>query len=170
MQDIEVARRNLSAFVLNQAEQTAHGAGFGWEARADAPDKYPVLQAHYDEIKRSGGPLHVSSYNSGNAIYTTPQINHAFRFWHDMHHLKLGLSFKFVDEIELALWHLSVAEKAGLGRGSLESQLLEIDLLGQNYLYSVARKHPVNQEVFVRRCLDLGLHEGVLAEVRANPT
>lgn len=167
MHDIEVARRNQSAFVLHQAEQTAHAAGFGWEARADAPDKYPVLQEHYEQIKRSGGPLHVSSYNSGNIIYTSSEINHAFRFWHDMHHLKLGLSFEFVDEIELALWHLDVAEQAGLRRGSLESQMLEIDLLGQNYLYSVARKHPVNQEAFVLRCLELGLHEGVLAEARA---
>lgn len=166
MQGIEVARQNLSAFVLSQAKVTAHEAGFGWEARPDAPDKYPLLQEHYQQIKISGGALHVSSYNSGNIIYTSPEVNHAFRFWHDIHHLKLGLSFRFVDEIELALWHLSVAQQAGFHRDSLEAQLLEIDMLGQNYLYSVARKHPANQERFVRRCLLLGLHEGVLEEAR----
>ncbi len=164
--DLQGARERLSAFIVAEAQATAHDAGFGWSARPDAPDKYPLLREHYEQVRRSGGPLHVSSYNSGNVVFTSPEVNHAFRFWHDMHHLKLGLSFKFVDEIELGLWHLEQLQRAGFGRSSLESRLLETDVLGQNYLYSVAKCHPTDQLAFVRRCLQHGLHEGVLLEAR----
>jgi hypothetical protein len=165
-EDLQGARERLSAFIVASAKDTAHEAGFGWSARLDAPDKYSVLREHYEQVLRVGGPLHVSSYNSGNVIFTSPAVNHAFRFWHDMHHVKLGLSFKFVDEIELALWHLAQVQVAGFSKGSLERRLLEIYTLGQNYLYSAARCHPSDQLRFVQRCLELGLHEGVLEEAR----
>ncbi len=169
MQGLGIARARLSDFITQQARNTAHQVGFGWLQSLDAPDKYSLLQEHYAEIQRSGGALRVSSYNSTNVIFTSPEVNYAFRFWHDMHHLKLGLSFKFVDEIELGLWHLDQLRRAGFGRDSLESRLLEADVLGQNYLYSVAECHPSDQAAFVTRCLRLGLHEGVLAEARLLP-
>jgi hypothetical protein len=92
--DLQGARERLSAFIVASAKDTACEAGFGWSARLDAPDQYSVLREHHEQVLGAGSPLHVSSHNSGNVIFTSPEVNHAFRFWHDMHHVKFGLSSK----------------------------------------------------------------------------
>jgi hypothetical protein len=100
---ISAARQNLSAFVREMAHKTAHEIGFGWDAVADAPSDYGSLREAFDISKASKEALPVSSLYCDNVIYDDDATNHAMRFWHDADHVKLGLNFGLVDELELGL-------------------------------------------------------------------
>jgi hypothetical protein len=166
-EDYATAKRNLSDFVLEQARITARRLGFGWQAKVEAPSQYTELVDAFDRSVLTGEALAVSSLFCTNIIYDGSKINHAMRFWHDAHHVQLGLSFSPSDELELGLWHGEQLIKAGFRRDSLEYQMIKIDTVGQNYLLAIAGRFPINQAKFVRRCLDLGVDEGVLEEVKA---
>lgn len=102
-------------------------------------------------------------------IYTTPEVNFAFRFWHDVSHVQHGLSFGLEDELELALWHLDVLERDGLRPDSLAYRLLQADIVGQLLLMGLASRFPFDQKEFVLGCITLGMEPGVLAEIRRVP-
>ncbi len=98
-------------------------------------------------------------------MFTEPSVNHALRFWHDVHHVQLNLSFDLVGELELALWLLGVATAAGIVKGSLTWRLLHADFVGQVYLLALSRRYPVVQWRFADGCIT-GLDRGVLSECR----
>jgi hypothetical protein len=160
------ARERLSDFVVDMANVTKKELGFSWVATPNAPDNYPALIDAYQHSVMTGEPLPVSSLHCDNVIYSGVFTNMEMRFWHDVHHVRLGLSFNGQDELELGLWHSTQMRNAGFAPDSLEVQMLEIDMLGQNYLQAIAKKFPENQKVFVENCLRLGLHEGVLQEAK----
>jgi hypothetical protein len=160
------AKRKLSLFVVAQALETACRLGFGWEAKNDAPSQYTDLVEAFDRSVMTGEALAVSSLYCTNVIYSGSKVNHAMRFWHDAHHVQLGLNFSPADELELGLWHGAQLLKAGFSRDSLEYRMIKIDTVGQNYLLAINGKFPENQLLFVERCLELGVDEGVLEEAR----
>lgn len=167
------ARRDLSAFIRDQALETKKAVGFGWVGVPAAPDTYQQLRGAWHHSKVTGAPLPVSKLFCDSVIYLEPSDNLAFRFWHDVHHVQLGLSFALPDELELALWHLDQLEEAGHPRGTLTHRLLEADLVGQVLIMAVGGRFPFDQMTFVQACADEGLTTGVLAELRrissANP-
>lgn len=165
-ENYERAVKNLSAFVVERARETAHDKGFGWVARPDAPDTYDKLKRAHQLSEQFKRPLPVSSLYCDNVIYTEPSINYAMRFWHDTLHIGTGLTFNLSDELELGLHHLAIAERNGIKRYSDEWRMLRVDLLGQNYLLGIAKRFPLNQAEFVKGCLLNGLDEGVLQEAR----
>lgn len=160
------ARINLSAFVKEKAKDTAKDIGFTWTASENAPDNYQALREAYEYSVKTGEPMPISSLHCDDVIYVHPSINMAMRFWHDVHHAKLDLSFDLDDELELGLWHISQLRESGFAPDSMEHRMMKVDLLGQNYLIGVAQRFPINQRDFVLRCLELGIDEGVLAEAR----
>jgi hypothetical protein len=164
--EVQLGREVLSEFVLEQAHRTAERVGFKWVGTTEAPDRYQPLVSAYQHSKASGEPLPISSENSHSVIYTSPDVNVAWRFWHDVHHVELGLSFKSVDELALALWHLGELQQAGFSRGSMPWRLLHADLVGQAHLWALARRYPEDQASFVRSCLSLGFEQGLLAEAK----
>ena len=164
--DLAVARARLTEFVLQQAADTAASIGFGWQATADAPDRFDKLQATYRRSQMTGESLLVSDEHSDSVVFTDSAVNYAMRFWHDVNHVRRRLSFQLVDELELALWHLSVAADAGFPESSLEWQLLHADLVGQIYVMSLNRRFPLDQLRFAEGCIVGGFDHGVLVESR----
>lgn len=167
--ELAEARQQLSAFINQQAEDLAGRLGFGWRPVMDAPSTYQQLRGALDHSLNSLEPLPVSSENSASVIYDGPEVNFAFRFWHDVSHVQHGLSFALEDELELALWHLDVLERAGVAPASIAYRLLQADLLGQLLLMGLAGRFPFDQEEFVLTCALLGWEQGLLAEVRRVP-
>ena len=168
-QQLCIAQVTLTEFVFQQAEATKAEVGFGWVAQVEAPSRYDDLCAAYAHSIETGGTLPISSENNQDTIYTTPEANVTMRFWHDVNHVRRGLSFELVDELELGLWHLAVLEEAGFERPSLPYRLLHADLIGQAQVMAFARRFPLEQERFVRGCLSDGFDAGVLAEARRGP-
>lgn len=164
--DLPAARQCLSDFVRSQERHTTRVVGFGWIPCTDAPSTYEELQAAYARSTATGEPLPVSSAHTEPVIYTSAGVNLAHRFVHDVHHVRLGLSFQLDDELELALWHLDRLRAAGFGRHSLEYALFHADLVGQVFVNGLGHRFPADQEHFALDCVQLGLDAGVLLELR----
>ncbi len=156
----------VTLFVRRQAERTAAELGFGWVGVADAPSTYQQLRGAFDASKLTGQSLPVSNVHCDSSIFVSPVDNMALRFWHDVHHVKLGCSFRVEDELELALWQLDQAELAGIRPGSTEYELLTCEFIGQVLLVSLIGRFPYKQSEFVDDCQRLGLFTGLLSEIR----
>jgi hypothetical protein len=157
----------LSSFIEQAAARTGDETGFGYVLTHDAPDTYPALVDAFGRSVATGAPLPISSANGDDVIYTSPNTNGALRFWHDVNHIRRGLTFNLVDELELSLWHLGELEAAGHDRGSLVWRLLHADLTGQAYVQAFGRRFPRDQRRFVTRCVTGGFDHGLLAELRS---
>lgn len=156
----------LSAFIEEAAARTADEVGFGYVLIPDAPNTYSSLTEAYKDSAATGKPLPISSENSDDVIYSPPSVNGALRFWHDVNHIRRGLDFGLVDELELSIWHLGELEKAGYPPGSLAWRLLHADLTGQVYVQAFGRRFPFDQRRFVSGCVTAGFDNGLLAELR----
>lgn len=161
---IAAARQYLGLFVLRQALETADQIGFGWVEQPDAPDTYDDLLAVYDRSKATGEPLPVSDQHCDRSIYLTSEVNLALRFWHDSQHVLRGRSFRVVDEIDMALWHLDVAAHDGVAKHSVARHLLESDMLGQTLCISALGRFPLDQYLFDLSCLTFGIPEAIVLE------
>lgn len=164
-----LARVEVAKFVRRTAKATAAEIGFGWVATPDAPSTYQQLRGAFAASMATGGPLPVSSLHNDSSVFLKPEDNIAFRFWHDVSHVRLGLSFSLPDELELATWHLAQAEQAGFDRGSLAYRLLEADHVGQVLMQAIGGRFPFDQEAFVLTYARHGVGLGLLAELRRIP-
>ncbi|WP_344069717.1 hypothetical protein [Nostocoides vanveenii] len=164
-----LARVEVAKFVRRTAKATAADVGFGWIAIPDAPSTYQQLRGAYAASQATGQPLPISSLNNEDSVFLKPEDNIAFRFWHDVSHVRLGLSFALADELELATWHLAQAELAGFAPGSLGYRLLEADHVGQVLMQALGGRFPFNQEAFVLTYARHGVGLGLLAELRRIP-
>ncbi|RMB77652.1 hypothetical protein AYK61_15405 [Rhodococcus sp. SBT000017] len=165
-EDVDRARCNLTEWVFSSATSKASACGFNWTPRPDAPSTYPELRAAFSHSMESGDPLAVSSENSTSVILSSCDANFAWRFVHDVAHVERGLSFSLADEYELALWHLSELERDGFSPDGLEYAFLKADTLGQVTINAVAKRFPVDQELFDLECQQFGFEQGVLRELR----
>lgn len=161
-----VARTELSLYVSEQAGRAAHELGFGWIGVSEAPSTYQQLRAAFRHSQLTGDPLLVSCLFCERTVFSSSEVNVAFRFWHDTAHCRLGLSFELPDEWELALWHLDQLERGGFSNDTDEYQLLRFDLLGQIILLGITGRFPFNQQDFTLTCGLLGIDAGIMAELR----
>lgn len=164
-----LARVEIAKFVRRTAKATGAEGGFGWVATPEAPSTYQQLRGAYAASLATGQPLPISSLNSEDSVFLEPEDNIAFRFWHDVSHVRLGLSFALADELELATWHLVQAERAGFAPSSLGYRLLEADHVGQVLMQALGGRFPFNQEAFVLTYARHGVGLGLLAELRRIP-
>ncbi|MFD6516556.1 hypothetical protein [Rhodococcus sp. NPDC060176] len=166
---IDEARETLSSFIDFHAEQTAEAIGFRFVPTRDAPNTYSALCTAFERSIQTKEPLPISNQNSGSVLFTSPEVNIAHRFVHDIHHCLLGLSFDLVDELELAIWHLDQLERSGYAPNSLPWKLFHADLIGQIQINALANRFPADQRSFGINCAVMGLERGVLHELR-NPS
>ncbi len=159
----------VQTFVLQIADQTKEEIGFGWVGTKDAPSTYQQLRGVYQHSVRTGEPLPISNEHCRTAIFPLESDNVAFRFWHDVSHVRLGLSFSLADELELALWHLAAIVRAGHGEDSVVYRLLATDLFSQIACNAIAGRFPHDQAQFVAECYQQGLWSALLAEIRRVP-
>jgi hypothetical protein len=105
-------------------------------ARAVAPSTFAELMGH------GGGPLPVWEGESTGTIWGTPQANHAFRAWHDAHHIAGALPFSLEGEREAARRQCAQLERRGLGR---VAGLVWDDVAGQAAHYDAHGAFPLDQ-------------------------
>jgi len=163
------AKANLRRFIGCQAEATARLVGFRWIPTSDAPNDFLALRRAFLASSLTGRPLPVSDEHSYSTIYACPETNYAFRFWHDVVHVRLNSAFDIDGEITVARAQLDVLRAAGWGPGTLEFELLHADTLGQALCVTATGSFPPAQECFalrsvigsVRSAIQRELHDGV---------
>jgi hypothetical protein len=154
---LKSARESLSAFVVRQAEEAAEHEGFGWHASELAPSTYEAVRREYRGSQLSGLPYRVSSLHCENIIFTSPEANHAMRFWHDMEHVRQRMTFDAEDEMVLGIHHLQVLRVAGFGPGTIEFRLLHADTIGQTLCGAMFGSFPHDQLRFAALAVTAGL-------------
>lgn len=156
----------LNRFVRVEAANVARHVGFGWRGDPQAPADYHSLLSAYVRSRATGRPLPVSDQHSDTTIYTTAEANLAFRFWHDLTHVRLGRGFDLAGEMAVASAQLDVLRAAGLGPGSLEYELFHIDTVGQTLCGAATGEFPRDQACFARTSIELDLSRAIRAELR----
>lgn len=164
------ARIKLSRFVDAQATGMQNFVGFGWKPDHKAPSDFISLKRAALASARTGEPLPVSDEYCAQTIYTSSEINYAFRFWHDCTHVLMDKGFDLDSELTVSRAHLKVLKSYGMGPGTPEYELLRADTLGQTLCGETTGTFPVDQPCFARRAIVLGLGKAVQAERRGQLT
>ena len=97
------------------------------------------------------GRIAVSGENSDRTIFGDPEVNFAFRAWHDWHHLKLDAEFDPAGELAVAnsqAGDLIALYGAAVSRPWRE--LLDIEVNGQVRYFAYHNCFPVDQIGFAR--------------------
>lgn len=162
--ELQAAREMLTAFVWERAEATRARTGVDWVFTPDAPDTYKELRQAWDVSRATGLPLPISSAASESVIFTEPEGNFVYRYWHDVTHLERERNFSNPHELDMAVFHLWDAEQHGLTRGSLPWRLLHADAIGNVLHWSVFREFVLDQRVFVENVVRFGLEAALLGE------
>lgn len=158
------ARTSLTEFVWERAEATRVRTGVAWRFTPEAPNTYPALRRAWSESLTTGAPLPISDADCESVIFTEPEANAAYRYWHDVTHLERERNFSNPHELDMAHFHLWDAEQHGVTRGSLPWRLLRADAIGNVMHWSVYREYVLNQEVFILNAVQYGLDAALVAE------
>ena len=155
----------ISEFVLGRADLTARYFGFTFVGTEDAPNDYDTLYQLFRHSRHTGAPLPVSSLNCEDTIYTSPQANMAFRFWHDVSHCVSELTFSGPDEIDLARSHLASFTISTGRKDDLVYSLFKGEVLGQAMYGAITGDFVTNQRRFVTNCASNGIDTAILWEL-----
>ena len=141
--------QRLNDAILAEASKLTKKIGFGYIPDVMAPTSYKELCAAYANCERSGCPLPVFSGGSESTIYGVPEVNYAFRYWHDVEHVLGGNNFGLQGEIRTAYRQLATLESVyGFGPATMEWKLLHADIVGQIQYYNKHKKFVENQVEF----------------------
>lgn len=162
--ELQAARETLTAFVWERADGTRARTGVDWVFTRDAPDTYKELRQAWEVSLSTGAPLPISNAASESVIFTEPEGNFVYRYWHDVTHLERERNFSNPHELDMAVFHLWDAEQHGLTRGSLPWRLLHADAIGNVLHWAVFREFVLDQRVFVENVVRFGLEAALLAE------
>jgi len=119
----------------------------GWAPTPAAPSTFAALCAAWSP----DAPLTVYDGASGATIYAAPEINHAFRAWHDACHVALGADFTVRGEMRTAA--LQLRQAAALGADARTLALLRADTVGQVQYFRAFGRFVDDQRAFVARYL-----------------
>jgi hypothetical protein len=155
------AATKLETIVIGLATYASQLEGFGWVPDPDAPSDYLSLRRAYARSKATGCPLPVSSLNSGTTIYRSGAGNLAFRFWHDVTHVKLGCDFGLEGETRVAMAQLDILRGFGFEPRSPEYRMLFADTFGQTVYGLVVESFPDDQQSFVRTATTSSLAQAI---------
>jgi hypothetical protein len=153
----EQARRAYTLFALDAARHLANEVGFSYDAVGVDPG-FENVRERYIESMQTRKPFAVWSGASDHTVFTMPEGNWAFRFWHDVvSHGAHGLGFTLADEMKAGMqWVHKVAEK--FGSLSVEAMMAYADTCGQSLFAAsqVDGQFPEDQLAFVRHylCVD----------------
>lgn len=129
----------LEAFILRAAP--AH------VAVDHAPENLAELNAWAAGRSSLDEPLPVWNGASETSIYSSPEVNFAYRAWHDWTHLQLQADIDQAGEYQVSLHHLRDAAHAGVPADELAA--LWADSHGQNEYYARHGDFVVDQRAFV---------------------
>lgn len=124
----------------------------GYSVSPDAPDTLEKLSALLD----AGNRMVVFDGGCERTIYSSPEVNHAFRAWHDWHHWRHHLAFDAAGEARACMYQQQDLRDV-YGDNHMTRQwcaILDAEINGQ---LAYAEKHggnfPVDQLAFVREYL-----------------
>lgn len=162
--ELQGARETLTTFVWERAEATRARTSVEWVFTPDAPDTDKELRRAWDVSRATGVPLPISSAASESVVFTEPEGNFVYRYWHDVTHLERERNFSHPHELDMAVFHLWDAGQHGLTLGSLPWRLLHADAIGNVLHWSVFREFVLDQRVFVENVVCFGIEAALLGE------
>lgn len=125
----EYARKRYSDYISFAAGRRATKLGFGWAAREfGAPNSYEALMSEFGVCLTHLVPFTVWDGASDKTVFTSPQINHAFRFIHDTDHCLLQQGLTHDGEVAVITPFIYEVYHAA---GFVAAILCACDLLGQ---------------------------------------
>jgi hypothetical protein len=119
----------------------------GFDVTDNAPQTYEELVAHLD----AGNRMTVYSAGAERTIYGDPEVNYAFRAWHDWCHWRGRHDFSLEGEratCAMQARHLV----ARFGESSLTrrwGRVLHAEIIGQREFFDAHGHFPVDQRAFV---------------------
>ena len=140
-QRFDLARYKLGVLVTSQAKQAGQLMRKGYYASENAPNNLATMRLAWAE----GSSYPVYSGASDKTVYSTPEQNLAFRFWHDVLHLVYDLDVSFEEELQIAKIHQKSARQY---YGPDAALLMRIDTRGQSEYYKEHGAFPEDQLAF----------------------
>lgn len=112
----------------------------------NAPSTYPQLKDHMD----SGKDMIVFEGGSENTIFGTPEVNYAFRAWHDWCHWKGKFDFSLQGEMETCCFQLQHLHRFyGLTSKTCRwRSILIAEVVGQRRYFEKYREYILDQRSF----------------------
>lgn len=127
--------------------------GIGYRAVEEAPSTLQGLREAVGDPRTWAEGLEVVipvwSGKSDRTIWSSPDMNHAFRAWHDYHHLILGEEMDHAGEVACALHALDELRNAALPDGDRLGDILWAELWGQALHFERFGVFPEDQAGFV---------------------
>ena len=164
----QAARARYTTFAIQAAHRLSREVGFSYKPVAVDPDLNAdgAMQAEYRICSKTHRGFRIWSGASDNTVFTTPEGNYAFRFWHDVvSHAAGKLGFNADDELKAGMqWVRKVA--AHFGASSLESAIAYADTCGQTMYAQGHGAFPDDQLGFVREYVTHANIEHVPSEYR----
>lgn len=113
----------------------------------DAPSTYRQLQEHMD----AGKTMIVASEGSNNTIFAVPEVNFAFRAWHDWCHWKGGFDFSLYGESAACCMQLDqMYGRFGVNWHTNQwAEYLKAEVIGQRQYYEKYCAYIDDQRGFV---------------------
>lgn len=120
----------------------------GFVVSDTAPQTYHELREHMN----AGGTMTVWSGGSDNTIYSDPEVNFAFRAWHDWCHWRGRCLFTETGEraaCAIQQWH--ILKEFGISTtSSAWCRLIEAEIVGQTAHFLRHHCFPADQRAFAR--------------------
>ncbi|MDE2096219.1 MAG: hypothetical protein KGL39_03170 [Patescibacteria group bacterium] len=115
------------------------------DAAHSAPDSLAALNKHIETTRR----ILVSRDHSDNTIFSDPEINWAFRAWHDWTHWRIQAEFDLVGEVEVALRQVKdLTTVYGPAFGNRYQPIIFAEGIGHTLLKELTGKFPIDQRRF----------------------
>jgi hypothetical protein len=123
----------------------------GFDVSEHAPATFAELKALLDAKQR----LVVYSGGSSNTIYADPEVNYAFRAWHDWSHWTGNHDLTFRGEVAVcATQRRHLIELYGdTPQTRRWSELIRAEIIGQGTYYLYHKRFPEDQRSFVEAFL-----------------
>lgn len=138
-----------------QLEQFILDAAPPHYASDNAPSTYRGLRVVYGNTAAMSKPMPVYGGECHNTIWSSPEVNLAFRAWHDEIHVLLDYDFSMRDEMLVARQH--IIEVGRWSRNDRFDNVLWCEIAGQRLFYEMYRQYVPNQNAFVCSLLKHGV-------------
>lgn len=144
----------LNAAILHIASRI-YPLGFdvqGVDTDETAPSTYRELVDRFESGKR----FVVASEGSTNTIYGDPEVNYAFRAWHDWTHWRGQCGFSLVHESFVCADQIKLLrELYGWNDETRKwARLLHAEIIGQKQAHDTTGRFPMDQRAFVTHYLE----------------
>lgn len=114
----------------------------------EARDMAPETLAELEQSFRDTGKLIVWAGASNRTVYRDAHVNHAFRAWHDAHHIALKSAFDQNGEAETCLAQLAELKRRFPCVDARALRLIDAEINGQARYFATHGAFPADQVQF----------------------